>query len=79
MLPFPCQTVSLVIRILMGAAKPSRGLNFEFLIADTWNIKNNLLREHLNLENETSEAEVEIKQQEMEEDFIMRNVTAPPF
>ena len=79
MLPFPCQTVSLVFRILMGAAKPSRGLNFEFLIADTWNIKNNLLREHLNLENETSEAEVEIKQQEMEEDFIMRNVTAPPF
>ena len=63
----------------MGAAKPSRGLNFEFLIADTWNIKNNLLREHLNLENETSEAEVEIKQQEMEEDVIMRNVTAPPF
>ena len=63
----------------MGAAKPSRGLNFEFLIADTWNIKNNLFREHLNLENETSEAEVEIKQQEMEEDFIMKNVTAPLF
>ena len=63
----------------MGAAKPSRGLNFEFLIAHSWNIKGNLFREHLNLENETSEAEVEIKQQEMEEDFIMKNVTAPLF